>query len=79
MEVLEIYRHEPDGSFSWITNVNSVKMARAIIRSSATNPSEEFLICDNRTDERISLRADGRWSSSKGQINANNTKPVAQP
>jgi len=69
MEVLDVYRHEQDGSFSWITSVNSVRMARAIIHSSATNPTEEFLIFNKRTREEITLRADGYWVPSKGQIN----------
>jgi hypothetical protein len=69
MEILSIYRHEPDGSLSWVTSANSVGMARAIIHS-ADNPAEEFLIYDERTKEGITLRADGYWLPSKGRINS---------
>jgi len=65
MDVLDIYRHEPDGSFSWITSANSMKMARMIIRSSAANTSEEFLIHDDQANESILLRADGHWFHQK--------------
>jgi hypothetical protein len=65
MEVLDIYRHEPDGSFSWITSVDSMKMARMTIRSSAANTSERFLIHDDQTNESILLRADGYWFYQK--------------
>jgi hypothetical protein len=65
MEVLDIYRHEPDGSFSWITSANSMKMARMIIRSSAATTSEEFLIQDDQANESIMLRADGYWFHQK--------------
>ena len=64
MDVLDIYRHEPDGSFSWITSANSMKMAQ-IIRSSAANTSEEFLINDEQANESIVLRADGYWFHQK--------------
>jgi hypothetical protein len=72
MEALDIYRHEPDGSFSWITTVNSMKMARMIIRSSASNALEEFLIRDDHTNESITLRADGRWFHKKIEQNSPN-------
>jgi len=65
MEVLDIYRHEPDGSLSWITSANSMKMARMIIRSRAANTSEEFLIHDAQANESIILRADGCWFHQK--------------
>jgi hypothetical protein len=68
MELLNIYRHEPDGSLSWITSVGSVKMARAIIHSSAVNPSDEFLIYDTATREGVTLRADGHWLPAKNRI-----------
>jgi len=76
MDVLDIYRHEPDGSFSWITSANSMKMARMIIRSSAANTSEEFLIHDVQANESIMLRADGFWVPSKNRTNARTTKLV---
>lgn len=57
---LEVYRHERD-SFSRIARVHSVKIAREIVHSSATNPLDEFLIYDAHTKEGIILRADGYW------------------
>lgn len=57
---LDVYRHEPD-SFSRIAHVDSVKMARKIVHSSATSPLDEFLIYDAHTREGIILRADGYW------------------
>jgi hypothetical protein len=68
MELLNIYRHEPDGSISWISSVGSVKMARAIIHSSAVNPSDEFLIYDTGAREGVTLRADGHWLPAKKGI-----------
>jgi hypothetical protein len=56
----EVYRHEPD-SFSRIACVDSVKKARTIVHSSATNPLDEFLIYDAHTKEGVILRADGYW------------------
>jgi hypothetical protein len=67
MEILDIYRHEPDGSFSWVTSADSMKMARMIIRSRAANTSEEFLIHDDQADETIMLRSDGHWSYQKAE------------
>ena len=60
MGSLEVYRHEPD-SFSKIARVDSIRMARTIVHSSATNPLDEFLIYDAHTKEGIILRADGYW------------------
>ena len=68
MEVLDIYRYERDGSLSWVTDTKPVRMARAIIRSLAIGPSQEFLIRNDRTNERIRLRADGHWLPSKHRI-----------
>lgn len=68
MEVLDIYRYERDGSLSWVANTKPVRMARAIIRSLAIGPSQEFLICNDRTNKRIMLRADGHWLPSEPRI-----------
>lgn len=75
MGVLDIYRHEPDGSFGWIATADSVRTARAIIKSCAANPLEEFLICDDRRNERITVRADGRWLPNR--IQAVRAEPIA--
>jgi hypothetical protein len=61
MRVLDVYRHETNGSLSWVSSVNSVKLARVLIRSRATTPSDEFLIYDDCTNEGLTLRADGHW------------------
>ena len=61
MSFLDIYRREPDKSFSWFASAYSVKMARAIIKSSASTARGEYLICDNATKEKITLSADGCW------------------
>jgi hypothetical protein len=65
MGVLDIYRHESDGSLSWVTTVDSMKMARMTIRASATSASEEFVIHDDQANESITLRADGHWFYEK--------------
>ena len=66
MEVIDIFRRERDGNFSWMTSASSVKIARAIIRSTAMKPSQEFLVYDNRTDDKLILRADGCWFAAAG-------------
>jgi hypothetical protein len=43
MAFLEIYRREADGSFTWVAGACSVKTARAIIKSAASTPTEEYL------------------------------------
>ena len=73
MEVLDIYRREPDGSLSWITTASSMKTARMIIRARAANRSEEFLIHDHEADETIILRADGCWFHQKAETEAGNS------
>ena len=65
MGVLDIYRHEPDGSLVWIGCAESMKIARMTIRASATSTSEEFLIHDDQASESITLRADGYWFHEK--------------
>jgi hypothetical protein len=65
MAFLDIYRHETDDSFSWFASANSLKMARAIIKSSASTPTEEYLVCDPLTKEKIILRPNGCWSPYK--------------
>ena len=65
MAILDIYRRDANGSFSWFASSYSVRMARAIIKSSDSSPTEEYLICDSLTKEKISLRPDGCWLPSK--------------
>ena len=61
MGLLDIYRHEPDGSLSWVASADSMKIARRAIRAGAASTSEEFVIHDDQANESIILRADGRW------------------
>jgi hypothetical protein len=78
MGVLNIYRHEPDGSFSWVTSADSMKMARMTIRASAASTSEEFLIRDEQASESITLRADGHWFLKKvDQKWLTRTRPIS--
>jgi hypothetical protein len=66
MAYLDIYRRETDGSFTWIAGACSVKTARAIIKSAAaSSPTEEYLIYDNASGEKLTLRANGCWLTSK--------------
>lgn len=74
MAFLDIYRREADGSFSWFASAYSVKMARAIIKSSSA-PTEEYLICDNLAEEKITLRPDGCWLPSKETEHTHSSKP----
>ena len=67
MGVLNIYRHEPDGSLSWVTSADSMKMARMTIRAGAASASEEFVIHDDQANESIILRADGHWFHEKSK------------
>ena len=73
MGVLQIYRHEPDGSLLWVTSVDSMKMARMTIRAKATNSSQEFLIHDDQANESIMIRADGHWFYERSDQKAANT------
>jgi hypothetical protein len=78
MGVLQIYRHEPDGSLRWVTSVDSMKMARMTIRARATSSSEEFLIHDDQANDSIMLRADGHWFYGKNdQKRLTPTSPVS--
>ena len=56
MDTLDIFRLNPDRSFSWISSADSLYTARKIIAARAVDPSEEFLIYDHGTNEKIRLR-----------------------
>jgi len=58
MNLLDVFRHKPDGSFVWIGCTDSMNKARELIESCAADASEEFLIYDAKTTETITLRAD---------------------
>jgi hypothetical protein len=59
MDFLDVFRVEPDGSFTWIGSADSLDTAREIIKSSTVGTTEDFLIYDAKTNERLALRADG--------------------
>ncbi len=64
MNVLDVFRLKPDGSFVWVGSADLLKKAREIIESCTADASEEFVIYDAQTTERITLRADRcsmRW------------------
>lgn len=76
MGVLDIYRHEADGSISWFACAHSMKIARLLIRANAASPSDEFLIRDYQSNESIILRADGYWF--QGSVETKQLPPVSQ-
>ena len=57
MDTLDIFRLNADRSFSWISSADSLYTARKIITSHAGDSSEEFLIYDHGTNEKIRFRA----------------------
>ena len=71
MALLNIYRREADGSFSWIAGAYSMKTTRAIIKSAASSPTQEYLICDSASGEKLTLRANGCWLTSEEPSKAN--------
>ena len=57
MDTLDIFRLNSDRSFSWIGSADSLYAARKIITSCGADSSEEFLIYDHGTNEKIRFRA----------------------
>ena len=57
MDTLDIFRLNSDRSFSWISSADSLYAAGKIITSRAGDSSEEFLIYDHGTNEKIRFRA----------------------
>jgi len=56
MDTLDIFRLNSDRSFSWICSADSLYTARKIINSRASDSSDEFLIYDHTTNEKIRFR-----------------------
>jgi len=56
MDTLDIFRLNSDRSFSWVSSADSLYTARKIITARAGDCSEEFLIYDHGTNEKIRFR-----------------------
>jgi|SRR6516162_6941135 len=65
IHTLDVFRLEKSGSFLWIGSAGSMQEARELIKSRAANPSEEFLILNEQTQEKLTVRVDGGAVSSK--------------
>jgi len=59
METLDIFRLKPNGRVLWIGCASSLQTAREIIKLLTVDPSEEFLILNDYTDETAIVRAEG--------------------
>ena len=59
METLDIFRLKPSGRVLWIGSASSLQTAREIIKLLTVDPSEEFLILNDYTDETVIVRAEG--------------------
>ena len=64
MHAFDVFRVEA-GSFLWIGCADSLQAARELIKSQAANASEEFLILNDQTREKVTVRADGSAVPSK--------------
>jgi len=51
METLDIFRLKPSGRVLWIGSASSLQTAREIIKLLTVDPSEEFLILNEYTDQ----------------------------
>ena len=59
MHNFDVFRLEKSGSFFWIGSAGSMQEARELIKSRAANPSEQFLILNEQTKEKVMVRGDG--------------------
>ena len=58
VETLDVFRLKPNGRVFWISPANSLQTAHWIIKLHAVDPSEEFLILNDYTDETTIVRAE---------------------
>lgn len=58
MELLDVFRLRPDGSFIWIGSADSILMAHKVIKALNIEPSDAFLIHDAQLNNTLTVRAD---------------------
>lgn len=58
MDLLDVFRLKPDGSFVWIGSADSPQAAHEIIKGSKVDPSDAFLIPDSQRNNTLKVRAD---------------------
>ncbi len=58
MDVLDVFRVRPDGSFVWIGSADSLPTAHKVIKALKIDPSDAFLIHDSQRNETFTVRAD---------------------
>ena len=57
MDLLDVFRLRPDGSFVWIASADSIPTAHKVIKSLDMDPSDAFLIHDSQQNSTLTLRA----------------------
>ena len=58
MDVLDVFRVRPDGSFVWIGSADSLPTALKVIKTLKGEPSDSFLIHDSQRNDILTVRAD---------------------
>jgi hypothetical protein len=59
MDILDIFRLKPNGRVLWIGSAPSLQTACGIIKLLTVDPSAEFLILNDHTNETTIVRAVG--------------------
>lgn len=57
MDLLDVFRLNPDDSFVWIGSADSLQTAHEIIKTSKVDPSDVFLIHDSQRNNTLTVRA----------------------
>lgn len=73
MATFDIFRLNSDRSFSWISTADSLYAVLKTITSRAGDSSEEFLIYDHGTNEKIRFRA----NTSTLTFSQDDSRPIA--
>ena len=58
MDVLDVFRVRPDGSFVWIGSADSLPTAYKVIKALRVEPSDAFLIHDSQRNDTLTVPAD---------------------
>jgi hypothetical protein len=58
MDLLDVFRVDPNGSFVWIGSASSMQAAHEMIKSAKVDPSGAFMIHDARRNNTVTVRAE---------------------
>jgi hypothetical protein len=63
MDLLDVFRVNPNGSFVWIGSADSLQTAHEMIKASKVDPSDAFLIHDSQRNNTFTVQMDELPSS----------------